>query len=222
MCQTGANRANQIQINLDTAEARCKDLRYCSTFEGAADENGLIRIFSSKIIPLLENGIKIHMPERHLANKVNTFINRKIRSFTGSAQSTNNFDLHAMFNFTDFKDRWRDFYTKYSNHNIKRKNQNQKGIKYFPKVKFSFFASKKLLKLNSKSKATVKLIKKQIPFKPLNNCPKCHNTHGQPVNCFLKELFQVTSQLTIGMITDDQWQNMYTWYQYALNEEENS
>eukprot|EP00834_Sanchytrium_tribonematis_P005678 NODE_360_length_8799_cov_0.293448.p2 type:complete len:721 gc:universal NODE_360_length_8799_cov_0.293448:5601-3439(-) len=174
--QNGFSRKQQVDLNLKAANTRKYFNIQTGVFNGALNARGLLTIYKSMVLPLIEKGLKLFPPEKTIANRINSFILKDVRDYIGASSSMTNDYIYQLYNMEHFYFRWHDLHARHRNHTIQRLNQPISQIVTFPKVKYSM-SSSNIHKRTCKYKRLQKLLKLQIPPQNLDYCHLCNKSH---------------------------------------------
>ncbi len=189
--KAGLTTDGQINRNLLKASKQAAMLRSGGIFKNRIHTHIILRVWASRVLPVLEYGLNWHKPDKKSCTKVDLFIRREIRSLTGSPRYLPNEDLRIAFQSSSFYQRWEDLYARFINHRSFKDNKPSMAI-ILSKVPWAFKMEKNITKMVAEEPIMKKILLRTFidPLPETALCLKCgeHHQHvNQHIQCRFKD-----------------------------------
>ena len=189
--RTGLTTDGQVMRNLKKASTASSLLRAAGIFKNKLNTNIVLRVWASKVIPILEYGLNWHQPNKIESRKIDKFIRKEIRRLTGTPKYTPNEDLQSLFQFSTFFCRWKDLNSRFLNHRAYKCN-DKSAVVIQEKVQWNFKLHNQINKLIKTEPIVGKIVMRKFidPLPALAICTKCDDYHehvNEHIQCRFKQ-----------------------------------
>ena len=137
-------------------------LRTGGIFKNRIHTHIILRVWASRVLPVLEYGLNWHKPDKKSCLKIDLFIRREIRSLLS------NEDLSTEFQFSSFYQRWEDLHARFLNHRAYKDN-DPSVVTIQSKAPWTFQLKNNLVKLINKEPIMKKVILRKL-IEPNSSC----------------------------------------------------
>ena len=186
----------QIEKNMENCDKRFWTMVQLGNWKSHYPDSLTLAAYRSQCIPILEYGLNIFEVSgeeedqiKSLAAKVDIMLNRHIRIMVGVPIYIPIPDLHSIFQYGPFYNRWCNLRSRFFNHLSSRANITDL-IQYAHNTPWKFQIKPCLMREIEKDKSMrrfiLRLYAKPDPRVTCSNCNNHHSKTNQMMQCFLK------------------------------------